>query len=198
MNWKAPKVKTAPALEPSTAAELKTLLGIDSTETSFDTMLAAFITAARVGVEGHCKRSLITQTLTRSFRSFPSPCGSLELLLPPVQSITAITYLDEDGATKTLAASAYVVDLEEPFPRIFLAPDQEWPETYDVPNAVTVEYVAGYGAAAINVPAPLRVCVNSIAADLFEHREAHVEVSNLVESPSYKFLLSQYVIPGVA
>ena len=53
------------------------------------------------------------------------------------------------------------------------APGQGWPATQaGVVEAVSVEYVAGYGDAAASVPAPLKAWILLALGDLFENRQA--------------------------
>ena len=73
-----------------------------------------------------------------------------------MQSISSVTYLDADGATQTVAGSVYTLDNADEHGRawVLLQDGEEWPDVGDYGNAVTVTFVAGYGAAAA-VPAAL-------------------------------------------
>lgn len=192
MDWTGIKVKTAPALEPVAVSELKTFLSLDGSD--FDSMLSSCIVACRQAVESYTGRTLITTVLQMTLDSFPSV---IELARPPVQSITSITYVDADGSTQTLSSSLYRVDISSLFGRITTAYGEVWPETQNVSNAVTVEFKCGYGDAASAVPDALKVAIMSLAADMFEHREANSEI-NLSENRTYKFLLDSYKIPRCA
>lgn len=195
MDWTGIKVSTAPAIEPVTVSELKTHLRLDGT--TYDTMLAGYISACRDAVEKHTGRTLINTVLELYYDEFPSNNGELILIRPPVQSVSSIIYVDEDGVSQTLSSSLYRTDLVSLYPRITPAYDESWPDTQAVSNAVKITYTAGYGAAAANVPAALKECIKSLCADLFEHPESNVEL-NLQESRVYKFLLNAYTIPGIA
>ncbi len=61
--------------------------------------------------------------------------------------MSAITYVDNDGATQTLAADQYLVDAKSAPGRITPAYGLVWPVTRWQNNAVCVRFVAGYGAA---------------------------------------------------
>lgn len=122
--------------------------------TTGDPQIAMLITAARQEAEKELHRYLITQTLDLYLDAFP--CGRDETInLPPLQSVTAITYTDTDGTTQTLAADLYTVDATSIPARITSAYGQSWPSTRDQANAVKVRFVAGYGAAAA-VPAAVK------------------------------------------
>ena len=196
MDWTGIKIYSEPAVEPVTVSELKTYARIDSA--TFDTMLGGYITACRQAIEKHTGRTLISTTYELYLDEFPAYNGESVLPYPPVQSISSIYYNQEsDGVLTLLAASKYQTDLVSLYPRIIPAYDEDWPDTRDMMNAVKVTYVAGYGAAAANVPAPIKECIKAVATDLFEHPEANIEFV-LQENKTYKFLLNSYSIPGVA
>jgi uncharacterized phiE125 gp8 family phage protein len=193
MDWTGISLKTAPAVEPVTAQEMREFLSLVGTED--DTLLAGLISAARVALEKYTGRTFITtvyQVYYDGFSFLP-----IKLARPPVQSVVSITYVDVDGVTQTLSSSLYIVDVASLFGRISPAYDEVWPITREQNNAVCIEIKTGYGDAAASVPAPIKVAIKMIVADVYEHREANVELA-LSENKSLKFLLSPYTIPGVA
>lgn len=194
MDWTGIRITSGPAVEPVTVAELKTFARIDASE--YDSMLSGYITACREALEKHTGRTFISTTREVYLDYFPSSNGAIELPFPPVQSVSSIHYNQEsDGVLTLLASTLYQVDIYSLYPRIIPAYDEDWPETRDMLNAVKVIYIAGYGAAATSVPAPIKECIKSLALDLFEHPEASVELT-LNENRQYKFLLNAYSIPG--
>ncbi len=122
-----------------------------TTNTTTDPLLNDLIATAREQAELELGRYLITQTLEKYYDSFPE-----FFQLPPIQTVTSITYLDSDGAEQTLAASNYIVDSKSIPSRITRAQSVTWPSTYDQVNAVKVTFVAGYGDAASDVPQSIR------------------------------------------
>jgi len=114
--------------------------------TTDDPLMGILIASARASAEQELRRPLITQTLDAYFDDFPTESPH-EILLPPIQSVTSITYMDSDGATQTLAASGYTVDARSYPARVVPAYGESWPSTRDQVNAVTVRFVAGYGPA---------------------------------------------------
>jgi uncharacterized phiE125 gp8 family phage protein len=133
-------VYTDPATEPITLAEAKLNCRVDHNDEN--DLLNMLIAAARQHAETILHRAIITQTLDAYFDEFPS-----EFALPPMQSVTAITYVDLDGATQTLAANQYTVDAVSQPSRITPAYAVTWPATRNQTNAVKVRFLAGYGAA---------------------------------------------------
>lgn len=107
--------------------------------------------------------------------------------LGPLQSVSSITYVDTDGVTQTLSSGAYVVDDKSERGWVVLASGEEWPSTYDVINAVTISFVAGYGDATTDVPEPLREMILLIVTQWHEHRKTVHVGANSVESLPIEF-----------
>lgn len=158
---------TAPTYEPVSVDEFKSHGRI--THVDEDPYIYTLLRVAREEVERFTNRRLITQTWDWRLDAFP-----VEFCLPlnPLLSVTSITYTDTDGASQTLAASVYTVDIYSTPARIVEAWEQSWPSTREVPNAVTVRAVVGYGANPTLVPKSLRQAVMMIAGHFFENRES--------------------------
>jgi uncharacterized phiE125 gp8 family phage protein len=129
-------------------------VGAPTTNTTSDPEIARLIKSAREAAEQEIGRALITQTIEKTFDSWPyNPrTGRNVILLPPLQSVVSITYVDLDGETQTLAADQYLVDSTGAPSRITPAYGVAWPSIRDQNNAVTVRFVAGYGDTAADVP----------------------------------------------
>lgn len=144
---------TGPTNEPLTTGEAALHLKIDDGHQ--DVEIVRWIAAARAQVEHATDRKLHTQTWRLKMDRFP--CGPIWLPFPPVTSVTSITYLDQTGATQTWSSALYVTDLptgpKAAPARIVPAYSLTYPSTRDQINAVTVEFVCGYGEG--NVPMEL-------------------------------------------
>ncbi len=162
------KLVTAPTTEPLTMTEAKTHLRVDYTDD--DGLIANLITVTRGAVETVTRRALITQTWDWTLDAFPAG-RDLIVPLPPLQSVTSITYVDIDGNSSTVSASDYYVDTVSEPGRIRLKSGTSWPSvTLREANGVTVRFVAGYGG--INaVPARIRHAMLLMMGHLFENRE---------------------------
>lgn len=165
---------TAPATEPITLQEAKIHLRVDDSEE--DTSISMAIQTARQEAEHMTGRALITQTWERVLDAFPA--GAIELGNPPIISITSVKYLDPNGVEQTLAGSAYTIDAVKMPGWLHPAAGTTWPNTQtDVPNAVRVRFLCGYGAASA-VPANVRRWMLLRIGTMHEHRqEAVVGVS---------------------
>ena len=132
-----------------------------TTNTTSDPQIVAWVAGAREYAETFTHRGFITQTWDLKLGGFP--CDDV-IWLPkaPLVSVTSVTYVDPAGATQTWSSALYTVDAPAgPKARAgCLVPNygQAFPSTRDVVNAVTVRFVAGYGAAAA-VPVLIKACL---------------------------------------
>lgn len=186
---------TAPTTEPLVLADVKAHLRVDST--ADDTYITSLIAVARQYLDGYSGvlgRCLITQTWDLVLKGFPSS-GLIDIPLPPLASVTSISYIDSDGASQTLAATEYDVDVGGGAVR--LAYNKSWPATRSVFNAVTVKFVAGYGVASA-VPEPLKQAMLLIIGHLYENRETVSTGKALSVLPfSVNTLIAPYKTGGV-
>lgn len=166
--------------------------GAPTTNTTSDPLLGLLIASARAAAETELHRYLVTQTLDAYFDSFPqypNPAYAKygtkwEILLPPLQSVTSITYVDTTGATQTLASDQYLVDSKSQPAKIAPAYGLYWPVARQQSNAVIVRFVAGYGAAAA-VPQCIKQWMLLRISSAYENRASLVVgTSGMVELPS--------------
>jgi uncharacterized phiE125 gp8 family phage protein len=159
---------TAPAAEPVSVSEAKTHLRVDIS--ADDTLIGNYITAARQYVEEHLRRALVTQTWELVLDYWPGR-GKMRFPFPPLQSVTSVTYYDEDGNAAVYASSNYIVDTVAEPGAIVLKTSKTWPTvTLQEVNGIRVRYVAGYGAAAA-VPQPIKSAILLLVGTLYENRE---------------------------
>ena len=112
---------TGPTIEPLTVAEVRARSNIGSK--SSDEVVQAYITAARQtidGADGWLGRALNTQTWRGGLDEFPT-CdgGRIYIPLPPLQSITEISYLDAHGLPVAVAGGGYQLVMG---PRPYIVP----------------------------------------------------------------------------
>lgn len=177
------------AVEPLSVAEAKSHLNVE--HASDDAYIGALVLAARQWVEEYTGRALITQTWTRKLDRFPAS-GEIVLPRPNLQSVSSITYLDTDGAEQTLAADQFDVQKDELPGRVTRGYGDSWPSTQGVPNAVTVTYTAGYGAAASDVPGPIVSAIRLIVGDMYANREERVVGTVVARLNAVDALLGPY------
>lgn len=177
---------TATTGEPVTTAEAKTHLRVDHSDE--DTLIASQVAAARADFEAATGRQLCQATYDLVLDRFP--CGSsrreraIKFPRAPVQSVTSVTYTASDGTSTTLSSTAYSLvtswsTAPDPFcgpARLYEAYNDVWPTVRDQGGAVTVRFVAGYGAASA-VPELAKAAIKLMVGHLYENREATAEGS---------------------
>ena len=171
---------TAPTVEPVTTDAMKDHSRIDHMEE--DGVVSSYEKAARQWCEKATGRAFVTQTWDLYMDSFPSK-SALIIPMPPLQSVTSVTYYDEDNNSAVLASSNYIVSAGTPG-RITLTSSGAWPSTSLRPaDGVVVRFVAGYGDDASDVPEHARQAVRMLAAHLYENREPVIVGTSIAKLP---------------
>ena len=194
----------APEAEPVTLAEAKLHLKRDDTDD--DDLITALIQAAREHIESWSDRLLVSQTWQMTLHCFPRSNGAIRIPKAPLRSITSITYTDQNGDGQTFSSSLYTVDANDKQGWVYLAYNQDWPDTRGEPNAVTITFVGGYapGSAspvdhAENVPQPIKRAMLLLVGHWYANREAVNVGSSVNEMPmAVDALLTPYRVWGVA
>jgi uncharacterized phiE125 gp8 family phage protein len=109
--------------------------------------------------------------------------------MPPLQSVTSVTYKDSAATTTTMTVTTdYIVDSDSNVGRIVLPYGETWPSftAYSV-NPITITYKAGYTA----LPKALEQAMLLLIGHWYENREATGTVSKEIEFAT-KALLSMY------
>lgn len=157
---------SGPASEPVTVAEAKAHARIDGT--AEDMLVGSLILTSRLHVEAALGLALITQGWTLLLDRWPAD-GVVEVPLRPLQTVSAVRVLPATGAAATLAAADYLLDAASTPPR--LVRTGVWPAPGKAARGIEIDFVAGYGAAAANVPAPIRQALLLLVAHWYEHRD---------------------------
>lgn len=184
------KVHAAPAVEPITLTEAKAYMKVDYTND--DTLIEdVLIPSARQMVEKMLNKALITQTLKAYYTTFGKV---VDLPYSPVQSVSSVKRIQQNTTTTlTVDSDYYVQGLDQKFLLISspydLPPGHSPTDSYKGAELL-VEYVAGYGTAASDVPAIIKEAIRKIVAFNYENRnedEAGLEIPS-----SAKNLLNKY------
>lgn len=157
------------AVYPVTLADVKAQLKVETTDDDgVISGLIAAVTDKRDGWTGTLGRCLVTQTWRATYdRFWRAPVG-LRLPLLPVQSIAAITYYDENGAVQTLSAARYSLLANASGYFVQPAYGASWPDVQHRVDAVTVDFVAGYGDASA-VPARIKQAITMEVMRLYDN-----------------------------
>jgi uncharacterized phiE125 gp8 family phage protein len=157
---------TAPVAEPLTLAETKLHLRLDTT--ADDTLVTSLIVAARHHLEQVTGLCLMTQTL-RLYRDDWPDDHVIQINRSPVQTIAAITIYNAAGSPVQVSLEGHVLAGKAQPARLYL-PDM--PDTLRAINGIEVDFVAGFGAAATDVPDGLKRAMLMHVAMMYELRGA--------------------------
>jgi uncharacterized phiE125 gp8 family phage protein len=164
-------VATPPAAMPVLVEAARRNSRYDTTDE--DTRFTELIAAATDYVQKQTDTALITQTLAWKMDKFPSCSKWLYLPVWPVQSVSSITYKDQDNATQTISSGSIVLRSQaNGRGRIALADWAAWPACRDTPDCVTIQFVAGFGSTTANVPDAFKQAILLLVSHWFENREA--------------------------
>jgi uncharacterized phiE125 gp8 family phage protein len=144
---------TAPQELPVSLQEVKAAGRLEDED---DALLAGHLRAAVAAVDGSdgwLNRALISQVWIKWLDAFP---WTIRMPLPPLQEVVEVRYVDTDGNVQVVDPSVYVVAGIGGYGRIVPALGQRWPATRCQPDAVQVEFKAGYGDDWNAVPQDIR------------------------------------------
>jgi len=176
---------TPPTVEPVTVDDVKNHLHLDHDDE--DVYIGLLIRAARGYAETRLRRQLVTATWKLHLDCFP--CGCIDVPVPPLVSVTTLTYIDAGGATVTLAENTHFVkDVYREPGRVYPAYNQTWPSTRYFPNSVALTFVAGYGDPA-DVPSEIKYGILLLVAEMFDKREPTVTGATVAAVPQISTLL---------
>ncbi len=160
----------APAAEPVGLAEAKEYLrvGFDGE----DGLVADLIAAARGRIETLAGLALVERTLRLTLGCWPNSILErrwMRLPVRPAASLVAVRVFDAEGDGEDVTdrfrieagRSSRLIWAEETFPW----PGRRW-------DGVEVDYVAGFGASAADVPDGLRLAVKRLTAHAYQTRDA--------------------------
>lgn len=168
----APVRTVAPASMPVTLAEAKAHLRVDHDDQ--DDLITAQIKAATAYLDGYAGilgRALITQTWRQDLAGF---AFRLTLPVSPVIAIVSVSYCDVGNVVQTLDAGVYDLFTDTRGAYLTLRPGQSWPATFRRADAVSITFIAGFGAAA-DVPEPIRKAILLIVQRLFDGADTEID-----------------------
>ena len=160
-----PLLISPPALEPVSLIEAKLYLKIDHVDE--DDLLRSLITASRLLIEAASGRLLIHQTWRLVLDRW-RVSGTIRCPLSPVAQVVAVRVLDAGGLPSPVPVGALALETgaDPPLLRINAAV----PMPMRAQAGIEIDLLAGFGAAAGDVPASLRQAVLMLVARFHEHR----------------------------
>ncbi len=158
---------SAPLTEPVTVAEAKTHLRIDGD--ADDVLLGSLILTSRLHMEAALSLALITQSWKLVLDRWPKK-ACVDIPLGPLQALTAVKVKNSSGVAQTVAPTNYLVDIASRPARLIWNGDDP-PQPGVKAGGIEIDFVAGFGATAASVPAPLRHGLLMLTAHWYEHRD---------------------------
>ncbi|MXN65708.1 hypothetical protein GR183_12405 [Stappia sp. GBMRC 2046] len=183
-------ITTPPAVEPVTLDDARAQVRVTSTQE--DDLLTRLIETARQHVERTIRRALITQGWRLYLDDWP-PGRVVRLPVTPVQSITSVTMFDADGMPLVLNLGDYDLDGISAPARLKVMAGVG--ASSRMLNGIEIDFTAGYGDAAANVPAPLRQAILLLVAHWYEHREAGIDAATASIPFGFDALIAGYRVP---
>lgn len=156
----------APAAEPVSLGEAKAFLRVAHAEE--DQLISDLLRSAREHVEAATGLALITQSWRETLDVWPprrvSACGqAVRLRRRPLISVEALRLYDRGGAAQLVDPAEYRVEPGEPGRLIALLPFT-LPTPERLAGGIEIDFTAGFGPAASDVPAPLREAILQLTA----------------------------------
>ncbi len=150
-------------IEPLTLNEVKTHLRLDG-NSSFDSQLTNLIKVAREYCEQITGRDLINKTYRALLNCMPK---KLKIQKSKLQSIISIKYYSE-GILQTLHSNEYYITQSNDYALLIINNDLEL-KLDDREQVINIDFVAGYGATADNIPQGIKQAMLSYITYLFEN-----------------------------
>ena len=162
---------TPPSYEPMTLQDALQHLRVDSDMASNDAYVTILISLARQYCETVLRRALVTQTWKLSLKNWPGrdyqnwpqsltseldlyyKFNFIKLPLPPLQSVTSVSYRNSSGTVLTMSAANFTTTVSNSYNvetvmepgRIVLPFSGIWPTDILMPGApINITYVCGY------------------------------------------------------
>ena len=166
---------TAPAVEPVSLSEAKAFLRVGHSDE--DALIGLMIRAARTGVESLTGRALIARNFRETLdgwplRRFSASGTAFAIARPPLAAVTEVRVRDHAGDELIWDAAEYRVDLDSDPGRLIALAPFGFPRPGKRAASVEIDFTAGYGASADDVPAPLREAILLYAGRLYARGDA--------------------------
>lgn len=163
---------TGPAVEPLDLDDVKAHLRLDGSDE--DALLASLIATSRSHIEAALGLALNTQVWRWQADCWPAS-GVVELMTRPLQVVNQVAVRNADGALHIIDPADYRVDVAGGR----VAPTARWPNPGVRLGGIEIEFAAGYGGAASDVPEPIRQALRLLVAHWYEVRNP-VHIGSMV------------------
>lgn len=167
-----------PAGEPVTLAQAKAHLRVD--DNAEDGLIATLIAAARLHIEGVTGRAMLAQSWRLVLDHWPAD-RLVRLPVTPLISLASVTTYNGEGTPSAVALAAVRTDAEGQGTMLVLPP---LTAALRERHGIEIDYVAGFGASAGDVPADLVQSLLMLVAHWFDNRDAVIIAGSGAVVPS--------------
>jgi uncharacterized phiE125 gp8 family phage protein len=183
---------TPPLAEVLTLAETKAHLRLDTSDE--DDLVATLIRVAREHLERTTGLCLMTQGW-RFYLDSISEDGVIQIARGPVQSIESMTVYDGAGTASSVSLEGHVLDGQGRPARLMLA---QRAKPGRAVNGVEVDFTAGFGASATDVPDTLKRAMLTHVAQMFSCRGVvAADDQPALIPPGYDRLVAPFLLRGL-
>lgn len=171
---------TPPATEPVGLNYAKTFLRIDTD--AEDSLIGDMIVSARLRVEALTGHALISRRVVQTYPE--NAPNTLVLPLQPSAIVHEVRVVTRSQERVVVPQAAYTVNARAHPAKLFLQPQTHWHQFAPNVNAIEVEFTAGFGESAEDVPMPFKQAILFLLAQSYEHRgdSANRPVPMMVEA----------------
>jgi uncharacterized phiE125 gp8 family phage protein len=181
-----------PAAEALTLADAKAHLRLDAPDE--DDLIASLIRTAREHLERTTGLCLMTQTW-RLYLDSVSEDRVIQIARGPVQSIESMLVYDADGSASQVSLQGHVLDGRGRPARLLLA---QRIRSGRAVNGIELDFIAGFGPAAIDVPDTLKRAMLTHIAQMFSCRGVvGPEEQPALIPPGYDRLVAPFLMKGI-
>lgn len=170
-----------PASEPISLAEAKAYLRID--DAAEDGLIGTLISAARMHVESLTGKALLEQSWRVVLDAWPKD-RMVKLPVAPLVSLTSVTAFDEQDDAVAVPVAQFLPESGTAPARLLLPATIAGMPVLRERLGIEIDYVAGFGASADEVPADLRHALLALVAHWHEHRDAVIIAGSGAVVPS--------------
>jgi len=181
----------APPREPVTLEMAKQFLRV--TQPDEDSLISDLILAARIRVETLTASSLITRR--RLYMTDNINTAGIFVNHRPIQDVCRVGVISNSGAVTDIGLDRIDINLRVTPPVLRLTSRQSWIASAPQACGVEIEFKAGYGDLAEEIPMPLRQAILLLVADSFEHRDIGADAGSNTGHPSVPFMVDALLMP---
>lgn len=162
----------APSVALISTTDAKAHLRVDHSED--DDLIAGLVSSATGYLDadgGILGRALISQKWRMSFTSAPTS-RIVPIILPRLITVDYIRYIDGDGNSQVFDSGKYEASIYGDDAFVELLSGNSWPSTGDREVVFCIDFTAGYGATAADIPKAIRQAALMLVALWYEMRMA--------------------------